>query len=159
MVKNLPVMQETCIQSLGQEDPLDNGNGNPLPSSCLKNPTEEPGGLQSMGSQRVGDKWVTNTFYMQNPCPGSPAMTPPRKGYRFDPTADLDILILCLSNNLQFLFTPKKIKMMTVQIRWGNINLFYHLGIVNTPKSSEQLFLDYYWKAETKIKAARLERQ
>ena len=70
-------------------------------------------------------------------------MTPPRKGYRFDPTADLDILILCLSNNLQFLFTPKKIKMMTVQIRWGNINLFYHLGIVNTPKSSEQLFLDY----------------
>ena len=31
------------------------GHGNPLQNSCLKNPvTEEPGGLQSMGSQRVG---------------------------------------------------------------------------------------------------------
>ena len=31
------------------------GNGNPLPYSCLENPwTEEPGGLQSMGLQRVG---------------------------------------------------------------------------------------------------------
>ena len=31
------------------------GNGNPLQYSCLENPmTEEPGGLQSMGSQRVG---------------------------------------------------------------------------------------------------------
>lgn len=71
-------------------------------------------------------------------------MPPPRKGYHFNPTANLDILILCLSNNLQFIFTLKKIKMMTVQITWGNINLFYHLGIVNTPKSLEQLFLDYY---------------
>ena len=30
------------------------GNGNPLQYSCLKKTTEEPGGLQSMGSQRVG---------------------------------------------------------------------------------------------------------
>ena len=30
------------------------GNGNPLQYSCLENPIEEPGGLQSMGSQRVG---------------------------------------------------------------------------------------------------------
>ena len=30
------------------------GNGNPLQYSCLGNPTEESGGLQSMGSQRVG---------------------------------------------------------------------------------------------------------
>ena len=38
------------------------GNGNPLPYSCLENPwTKEPGGLQSMGSQRVGHNWATNT--------------------------------------------------------------------------------------------------
>ena len=30
------------------------GNGNPLQYSCLKNPMEEPGGLQTSGSQRVG---------------------------------------------------------------------------------------------------------
>ena len=38
------------------------GNGNPLQYSCLKIPwTEEPGGLQSVGSQRVGHDSVTNT--------------------------------------------------------------------------------------------------
>ena len=36
------------------------GNGNSLQCSCLENPwTEEPGGLQLMGSQRVGHDWVT----------------------------------------------------------------------------------------------------
>ena len=33
------------------------GNGNPLPYSCLENLTEEPDGVQSMGSQRVGHDW------------------------------------------------------------------------------------------------------
>ena len=37
------------------------GNGTPLQYSCLENPrTEEPGGLQSMGSQRVRHDWVTS---------------------------------------------------------------------------------------------------
>ena len=36
------------------------GNGNPLQYSCLENPIEEPGGLQSTGSQRVGHDWVTS---------------------------------------------------------------------------------------------------
>ena len=48
MVKNVPAMRETRVQSLGLE-----GNGNPLQSSCLEW-TEEPGRLQSMGSQRIG---------------------------------------------------------------------------------------------------------
>ena len=40
---------------LGREDSPGEGNGNPLQNSCLENPrTEEPGGLQSMASQRVG---------------------------------------------------------------------------------------------------------
>ena len=52
MVKNLPAMQKTRVQSLGWEDPLEKGNGNPLQYSCLENSmTEEPGGLQSMGVQ------------------------------------------------------------------------------------------------------------
>ena len=55
LVKNLPAMQETCIQSLGQENPLEKGMA--IDSSILawRVPwTEEPGGLQSVGSQRVG---------------------------------------------------------------------------------------------------------
>ena len=43
------------VQSLGGEDPLEGGHGNPLQYSCPENPwAEEPGGLQSIGSQRVG---------------------------------------------------------------------------------------------------------
>ena len=39
------------------------GNGYPLQCSCLENSMDwEPGGLQSMGLQRVGHDWVTNTF-------------------------------------------------------------------------------------------------
>ena len=37
MVKNLPAMQETQVQSLGQEDATKEGNGNPLQCSCLDN--------------------------------------------------------------------------------------------------------------------------
>ena len=55
MVKNLPAMQETQVQSLGWEDSLEKGMA--IHSSILawRIPwTEEPGRLQSMGSQRVG---------------------------------------------------------------------------------------------------------
>ena len=37
MVRNPPAMQETQVQSLGWEEPLEKGNGNPLQSSCLEN--------------------------------------------------------------------------------------------------------------------------
>ena len=40
MVKNLPVMQVTWVQSLGREGPLEEGNGNPLQYSCLENPMD-----------------------------------------------------------------------------------------------------------------------
>ena len=36
-VKRLPAMQETWVQSLSWEDPLEKGNGNPLQYSCLEN--------------------------------------------------------------------------------------------------------------------------
>ena len=40
MVKNLPAMRETWVQSLGQEDSPREGNGNPLQFSCLGNPMD-----------------------------------------------------------------------------------------------------------------------
>ena len=60
-VKCLPTMWETWVQSLGQEDLLEKG----IYSSILAwgIPWKEgPGGLQSMGSQRAGHDWLTNTF-------------------------------------------------------------------------------------------------
>ena len=54
MVKNLPVMLETQVQSLGWEDPLQKGMATHSSILAWRIPwTEEPGGLQSMGSQRV----------------------------------------------------------------------------------------------------------
>ena len=53
MIKNLPAMQEMQVQSLGQENPLEKGMA--MHSSILawRIPwTEEPGRLQSVGSQR-----------------------------------------------------------------------------------------------------------
>ena len=54
MVKNLPAVRETRVQSLGQEDPLEEGMANHSDILAWKIPwTEEPGGLQFMGSERV----------------------------------------------------------------------------------------------------------
>ena len=54
-VKNLPAMQEARVQSLGQEDPLEKGMATHSSILAWRIPcTEKPGGLQSMGSQRVG---------------------------------------------------------------------------------------------------------
>ena len=63
MIKDLLAMQETWIQSLGQEDPLEKGMATPSSILPWRIPwTEEPGGLQSIGSQRVGHNRVTNAF-------------------------------------------------------------------------------------------------
>ena len=54
MVKHLPTMQETWVRSLGQEDPLEKEIATHTSTLAWKIPwTEEPGGLQSMGLQRV----------------------------------------------------------------------------------------------------------
>ena len=61
-VKNLPVMQEaqeTWVWSLGQEDPLEKGMATHSSILAGRIPwREEPGGLQSMGSHRVGHDWT-----------------------------------------------------------------------------------------------------
>ena len=54
-VKNLPAVQETWFRSLGWEDPLEKGIATHFSILAWRIPwTEEPDGLQSMGSQRVG---------------------------------------------------------------------------------------------------------
>ena len=55
MVKCLLIMQETRVQSVGWEDPLEKEMAPHSSTLAWKIPwMEEPGGLQSMGSQRVG---------------------------------------------------------------------------------------------------------
>ena len=62
MVKNLPAIQETPVQSLGPEDPLEKGMATHSSIPAWRIPwTEEPGGLQSMGLQRVGHNRATHT--------------------------------------------------------------------------------------------------
>ena len=54
MLKNLPMMQETWVRPLGQEDPLEKEMTTQSSTLAWEIPwTEEPGGLQSMGSQEV----------------------------------------------------------------------------------------------------------
>ena len=52
MAKNLPAMQETRVRSLGREDPLEKGKAGHSSILARRIPrTEEPGGLQSVGSE------------------------------------------------------------------------------------------------------------
>ena len=58
-VKRLPTMRETQVPSLGQEDPLEKEMVTHCSTLAWKIPwTEEPGRLQSMGSQRVRHDWA-----------------------------------------------------------------------------------------------------
>ena len=55
MVKRLSMMRETQVRSLGREDPLEKEMATPSSTLAWRIPyMEEPGGLQSMGSQKVG---------------------------------------------------------------------------------------------------------
>ena len=67
MVKHLPTMQEICVRSLGQEDPLEKEMATHSSTLAWKIPwTKEPGRLQSLESQRVGHDSVTSLhFFMQ----------------------------------------------------------------------------------------------
>ena len=63
MVKCLPTMWETWVQSLGQDDPLEKQTATRSSILASKIPwTEEPGRLQSMGLQRVGHDLTTMSF-------------------------------------------------------------------------------------------------
>ena len=65
MVKNLPAMWETCVWSLGQEESLEKGMATHSSILAWEIPrTEEPGTLESMGSQRVRRDWFSE--FLQN---------------------------------------------------------------------------------------------
>ena len=78
-LKCLPAMQETWVWSLGREDPLEKEMATHSSIRAWRIPwTEEPGGLQSTGSQRVGYDWVTSLslIYPKCTCPNPPPQIP-----------------------------------------------------------------------------------
>ena len=79
-VKLLSTMWETRVRSLGQEDPLEKAMAPHSSTLAWKIPwTEEPGGLQSTGSQRVGHDWATSLPLSQSsPISPTPHHTHPR---------------------------------------------------------------------------------
>ena len=69
MIKNPPAMLQTWVQSLSQEDPLEEGMATHSSILVWRIPwTEEPGGLQSMGLQKVRHDWATDTFNFKCLC-------------------------------------------------------------------------------------------
>ena len=57
----LPALQKTQVCYLGREDPLEKGKATHTSSLAWRIPwTEEPGGLQSMGMQKVGHDWASS---------------------------------------------------------------------------------------------------
>ena len=86
-VKDLPAVQETWIQFLGWEDPLEKGMTTHSSILAWRTPwTEEPGRLQFMGSQRVRHDWATNTWGFPGGTSKEPACQRRTcKRRRFDP--------------------------------------------------------------------------
>ena len=67
-IKHLPMMQETWVGPLGREDPLEKGMATHSSTFEWKIPwTEEPGRLQSTGSQRVGHDSATSLHFASLP--------------------------------------------------------------------------------------------
>ena len=71
--------KETQVRFLGQEDPLEEGSATLSTILAWRIPrTEEPGGLQCIGSQRVGHDWATDLNWLTNGIPwGSVVKNPP----------------------------------------------------------------------------------
>ena len=65
-LKPMPGIRETRVWSLGREDPLEKEMATHSSTLAWRIPwREEPGRLQSMGSQRVGHDWVTSLFWLE----------------------------------------------------------------------------------------------
>ena len=88
--KESPAMQEILVGSLGGEDPVEKGMATHASILAWRIPwTEEPGGLQSIGSQRVGHNGATTAFTFQHPhhtfTPWRLQVTGGQSGCRSDP--------------------------------------------------------------------------
>ena len=65
MIKNLPVMQETWVWSLGQEKSSGEGNGNPFQYSCLEDPMDKGAWQGSAHGVAKNQTWLSGWHYFQ----------------------------------------------------------------------------------------------
>ena len=105
-VKNLPVMQETRVRSMDWEVPMEKGMAIHSNILAWRIPwTEKRGGLQSVGLQRVGHNWVTNTQCNSSLLPA------------FLPT--LKVQVTYLDTHLSLGVSPSFMGPGVVHILWG----------------------------------------
>ena len=69
MVKNPPAMHETQVQSLGWEDNLEKGNGNPLQYSFLENPMNREAWQATV--HRIAQSWIRLKRFSMHECKGN----------------------------------------------------------------------------------------
>ena len=156
MVKHLPTMWETRVQSLGREDPL--GKEMATPSSILawKIPwTEDPGRLQSMGSQRLRHDWVSSLHFTSPDSVSvymkltSLLLNSPLKPKWFDfripkpPSLEFLSLFACSFDFFLYFFSGLLVCITHLKVRFGSsvllcnlwIEIFFQIGF--EPKTVE----------------------
>ena len=105
MVKNLYAMWGTWVWSLCQEDPLEKGMATHSSTLAWRIPwTEEPGGLQSMGSQKVRHDWAT--------------FTPKKKKTKGTPQSFKTLLCWAQRQNASYLFSKHKSSSLRSEIHF-----------------------------------------
>ena len=94
MVKNPPAKQKTWVRSLGGEDPLEKEMATHASILAWRIPwTKEPGGLQSMGLQRVGHNLVIKQQQQQQLLLVSPVLFSPRRTRESHPAPHITFLV------------------------------------------------------------------
>ena len=105
-LKRLPAMRETWVVSLGWENPLEKEMANHSTILAWRIPwMEEPGGLESTGSQRVGHDWATSLHFTSNLTP-----TFISGNHKFVFSVCGYISVLCMSSFVSFFFWNSKYK-------------------------------------------------
>ena len=108
-VKNLPTIQETWVQALCQEDPLEKGMATHSTIPAWRLPwTEEPNGLQSTGLQKVGHEWFWLTPVACGilvPPPGMEPVPPVVKVQSLNHWTTREVLDLSLLDSLLVTFS------------------------------------------------------
>ena len=123
MVKNLPTMWEARVRFLGQEDPLEEEMATQSSILARGMPwTEEPGGPQLMGSQRVGHDWVNLHFNLPMPSAALPTYAPSLLNPHIPQTTHL---LPCLSPPLAQKTLKAKINLKgQFKIQWPYLHLY-----------------------------------
>ena len=140
IVKNLPAMLETQVWYLKQEDPLEKGIATHSSILAWRIPwTEELDMLQSMGSQRVGPNWMTNTFTLPDGLKRSQDL------YTVLPTQSCFLLtFLSRVSDLHHGLNTFSVQTyflsllfyFSLKYNWFTLSLLFFIGIASPPKSS-----------------------